>query len=152
MPGASKTKKELLDEIKNLRGLVDSLRQAEHNNICMIKALKGSEYSYRAVVEDQTELICRFLPDCTLTFVNDAYCRYFGKSRGARGLSRGDANELVMKLLDKYEADIPTQPIGQTFEEVYDLKTVRLTPEWQGIYDEVREELIGMGLPLDSLI
>jgi PAS domain S-box-containing protein len=26
-------------------------------------------------------LICRYLPDTTLTFVNDAYCRYFGKSR-----------------------------------------------------------------------
>ncbi len=72
-------------------------------------------------------------------------------ARAARGLPRGDANELVMKLLEKYEADIPTQPIGQTFEEVYDLKTVRPTPEWQGIYDEVREELIGMGLPLDRL-
>ena len=73
-------------------------------------------------------------------------------ARAARGLSRGEANELVMKLLEKYEANIPTQPIGQTFEEVYDLKTVRPTPEWQGIYDEVREELIGMGLLLDRLI
>jgi len=25
------------------------------------------------VVEDQTELICRFLPDGTLTFVNEAF-------------------------------------------------------------------------------
>ncbi|MBN2516580.1 MAG: PAS domain S-box protein [Deltaproteobacteria bacterium] len=39
--------------------------------------LKKSEKRYRAIVEDQTELICRFLPDGTLTFVNDAYCRYF---------------------------------------------------------------------------
>jgi PAS domain S-box-containing protein len=44
-------------------------------------ALRESEERYRAVVEDQTELICRNLPDSTLTFVNDAYCRYFGKSR-----------------------------------------------------------------------
>jgi PAS domain S-box-containing protein len=43
------------------------------------KALRESEARYRAVVEDQTELICRFLPDNTLTFVNEAYCRYFGK-------------------------------------------------------------------------
>ncbi len=35
---------------------------------------------YRSIVEDQTDLICRYLPDGTLTFVNDAYCRYFGKS------------------------------------------------------------------------
>lgn len=42
--------------------------------------LAASESRYRAIVEDQTELICRFLPDHTLTFVNAAYCRYYGKS------------------------------------------------------------------------
>ena len=42
--------------------------------------LEGSEARYRNVVETQTELICRFLPDTTLTFVNDAYCKYFGKT------------------------------------------------------------------------
>ncbi len=45
------------------------------------KALNESEKRYRAVVEDQTELICRFTPDGRLTFVNDAYCRYFGLDR-----------------------------------------------------------------------
>jgi PAS domain S-box-containing protein len=43
-------------------------------------ALRESETRYRAVVEDQTELICRFLPDGTYTFVNGAYCRYFQSS------------------------------------------------------------------------
>lgn len=42
------------------------------------KALRESEKLYRAIVEDQTELICRFLPDYTHTFVNKAYCDYFG--------------------------------------------------------------------------
>ncbi|MBW4691248.1 MAG: PAS domain S-box protein [Lyngbya sp. HA4199-MV5] len=41
-------------------------------------ALQESEARYRAIVEDQTELITRFLPDGTIQFVNDAYCRYFG--------------------------------------------------------------------------
>lgn len=36
---------------------------------------------YRTVVEDLTESICRFLPDGTLTYVNEVYCRVFGKSR-----------------------------------------------------------------------
>ncbi len=40
-----------------------------------------SEDCYRDIVEAQTELICRFLPDRTLTFVNVAFCRYFGKQR-----------------------------------------------------------------------
>ena len=42
--------------------------------------LRQSEIRYRGVVEDQTELICRFLPDGTLTFVNQSYCRYFALS------------------------------------------------------------------------
>lgn len=45
------------------------------------EALRQSEARYRAIIEDQTELICRFKPDGTLTFVNDTYCRYFNKQR-----------------------------------------------------------------------
>ncbi len=44
------------------------------------EALQQSEERYRGVVEGQTELICRFLPDGTLTFANEAYCRYFQRS------------------------------------------------------------------------
>lgn len=44
------------------------------------QALKHSEARFRAIVEDQTELISRFAPDGTLNFVNDAYCRYFGET------------------------------------------------------------------------
>ena len=43
------------------------------------EALKESAALFRAVVEDQTELICRFKPDGTILFVNNAYARYFGK-------------------------------------------------------------------------
>ncbi len=43
------------------------------------QALREAGERYRAIVEDQTDLICRFLPDGTLTFVNEAYCRYFDK-------------------------------------------------------------------------
>lgn len=42
--------------------------------------LRASEARYRNVVEGQTELIVRWLPDGTRTFVNDAYCRYFEKT------------------------------------------------------------------------
>lgn len=45
------------------------------------EALQKSETRYRAIVEDQTELICRFGPEGVLSFVNEAYCRYFSKSR-----------------------------------------------------------------------
>ena len=45
------------------------------------EALKRNEERYRAIVEDQTEFICRFTPDGRLTFVNNAYCRYFNLDR-----------------------------------------------------------------------
>lgn len=45
------------------------------------KRTHESERRYRAVVEDLTESICRFRPDGTHVFVNEAYCRYFGKTR-----------------------------------------------------------------------
>ena len=40
-----------------------------------------SEERYREVVESQTDLVCRYLPDGTLTFANGAYCRFFGYPR-----------------------------------------------------------------------
>ena len=45
------------------------------------KRLEASEQRYRNVVEDQTEFISRFLQDGTHVFVNEAYCRYFNKTR-----------------------------------------------------------------------
>ena len=45
-------------------------------------SLRASEAQLRAIVEDQTELIARSVPhNHTLTFVNEAYCRQFRKSR-----------------------------------------------------------------------
>ena len=46
-------------------------------------ALRASEARYRAIVQDQSELVCRFLPDTILTFVNDAFCRFFGAGHDA---------------------------------------------------------------------
>lgn len=43
--------------------------------------LRTSEARYRALVESQLDLISRYLPDTTLTFVNDAYCQFYGKKR-----------------------------------------------------------------------
>jgi PAS domain S-box-containing protein len=40
-------------------------------------AIAESEVRYRSIVEDQTELICRYNLKGELTFVNGAYCRFF---------------------------------------------------------------------------
>jgi PAS domain S-box-containing protein len=46
------------------------------------EALRAGEARYRAVVEHQTEFIVRWKPDGTRTFVNEAYCQYFGLTPG----------------------------------------------------------------------
>jgi len=52
-----------------------------------ISALKRTENElrkftsrYQDIIEEQTELICRYQADGNITFVNEAYARYFGKS------------------------------------------------------------------------
>lgn len=45
------------------------------------RAVRKSEERYRGVVENQTQMICRFTPDGVISFVNDAYCRFQAKER-----------------------------------------------------------------------
>jgi len=47
----------------------------------MEAALRESEERYRSVVEGQTEFIIRIKPDSTISFVNEALCRFYSKSR-----------------------------------------------------------------------
>jgi PAS domain S-box-containing protein len=68
------------DETQLMRDITARLWPA-YKRARAVEALRDSEERYRSVVESQTELICRYLPDTTLTFANDAYCRYFDKTQ-----------------------------------------------------------------------
>lgn len=59
----------------------EALRNEINQRTHAEEALVESENRYRNIVEMQTEMICRYRPDTTLTFVNEAYCRYFGKKQ-----------------------------------------------------------------------
>mgnify|MGYP003803482501 CR=1 FL=1 len=78
-------------------------------------ALDESERRYRAVVEDQTELICRTKKDGTHIFVNDAYCRYFRKIRseilGTKFIP-DMGNEEKRKVKNHFASLTPIHPIG----------------------------------------
>jgi PAS domain S-box-containing protein len=65
---------ELAKVNESLRAEIEQRTRAE-------EALRESEKRYRDIVEMQSEMICRYLPDTTITFVNEAYCRYFGKTK-----------------------------------------------------------------------
>lgn len=60
---------------------VDLRLRVEHLE-AEVRALRAFEAApYRAVVDDMTELVVRWKPDGTRTFVNDAYCRLFETPR-----------------------------------------------------------------------
>jgi PAS domain S-box-containing protein len=70
----------------HLSGRVTALRQSGRGQErpaprSAHEALRESEVRYRALVESQIDLISRYRPDTTLTFVNDAYCRFYGRTR-----------------------------------------------------------------------
>ena len=91
--------------------------QAAKEQRRMEEALRASEASYRAIVEDQTELICRFAPDGALTFVNDAYCRYFDRSRadliGGRFLPLipSEDREMIRNVIATLDSNQPVRTV-----------------------------------------
>jgi len=82
------------------------------------EALRRSEAEYREVVEQQAEFICRWLPDGRVTFVNDAYCRYFGKRREelvGRSFMPLIPPEDQARVADYFASLTPDQPLA-TYE------------------------------------
>lgn len=63
--------------------------ESEHDEIIglarkierMAQVLQKTEASYKRIVEDQVDLICRYRQDGKLTFVNSAYAQAFGRKR-----------------------------------------------------------------------
>ncbi|MFW6288512.1 MAG: PAS domain S-box protein, partial [Spirochaetota bacterium] len=81
--------------------------------------LLRSRQHLASVVQTQQEIISRLLPDTTLTFVNDAYCRYFAKTReeliGTRFIESvpEDQREMVEASFAGLCADDPMRTYSQ---------------------------------------
>ena len=83
--------------------------------------------------------------------ISPLMARLFGEvAHAAASLTREQAAQIVEKLYEKYKdlIDFEKAPKGLHFEEMYDLKTLQPNDEHQAIYDEVKEELIRLGVPL----
>jgi methylamine--corrinoid protein Co-methyltransferase len=64
------------------------------------------------------------------------------------GMATDRANELVLQLLDRYEDRIDRAPQGNRYQECFVPSTGKPSDDYRRLYDEVREELTRMGLPL----
>ncbi len=82
MSSTTRTRDELMNELKALRKRVAYFEQVEtERNGARWALSEEEERLYRAVVGDFPGLLCRFLPNGQISFVNDACCAYFGKAR-----------------------------------------------------------------------
>jgi PAS domain S-box-containing protein len=66
-----------IDALKTAANIIGGAIQREK----LEQVLRKSRARYRAVIDSQIEMICRMKINGTITFVNDAYCRYLGKGR-----------------------------------------------------------------------
>lgn len=116
--------------------LVDITRRRETE-----KALRQSEARYRAIVEDQVELVSRLRPDYRYSFVNEAYCRRFGMSRDeliGSSLWNHVPAKGKRRLLDHYGSLSPENPVATIEHRLVTPTGETLWQQWtdRGIFDE----------------
>jgi hypothetical protein len=68
-------------------------------------------------------------------------------AKAAAQLNRPQANEKVIQLLEKYESQIEYAPSGSRYQDCYDVVSGKPGEEYVRLYDEVKEELVRMGIP-----
>jgi methylamine--corrinoid protein Co-methyltransferase len=69
-------------------------------------------------------------------------------AKAAAQVNRQQANGLVSRLLEKYESQIEAAPSGTRYQDCYDVISGKPGEDYVRLYDEVKEELARMGIPL----
>jgi PAS domain S-box-containing protein len=72
---------EMLRLARAFDAMAERLQHAEAQQRETLQSLRTGEARYRTMVENADDLICRFLPDGRLSFVNDACCRVSQRAR-----------------------------------------------------------------------
>jgi PAS domain S-box-containing protein len=85
------------------------------------RALREQDAAYRAVVEQQSELIFQILPNGALTFVNEAFCRFFSMRRDellGRKFFDIISPEASREVMEKISRLTPEEPLLTVEAEV----------------------------------
>ena len=71
-----------------------------------------------------------------------------GRAIARSGMTRAQVNDLVLKLLERYEHVFATGNEGSHFGQVYDTVTCQPRESWLAVYEQVKDELAQLGLCL----
>lgn len=69
--------------------------------------------------------------------------------KAASKIKRPAANELVNRLLEKYESQLGNPPRGSRYQDCYEATTGKPKEDYVRLYSEVKEQLANMGIPLE---
>ena len=69
-----------------------------------------------------------------------------GHSVAKQGMSRVQANEIVDRLLKKYEDNIADAPMGVPFQECYNVDTAQPEAWWEDMFGKIKNEVAEMGV------
>jgi len=69
--------------------------------------------------------------------------------KAASRTKREEANDLVNRLLEKYESRIDNPPTGSKYQECHDMITGKPHEAYVQLYNEVKEELADLGIPFE---
>lgn len=68
--------------------------------------------------------------------------------KGACGLSLEQANDIVKEVIPKFENNLANPPKGQSFRELFDIKTLTPCDEYKELYFKMRDYAKSLGIPM----
>jgi methylamine--corrinoid protein Co-methyltransferase len=94
-----------------------------------------------------TEGTRKYVVGNTCNYGTPLESRWMGEvCKASVGLDRKQAGKIIKFLLSKYENNLKDAPAGDTFENLYDQRTLQPIPAYQQLYEEVKTELRQLGL------
>ena len=111
--------------------LLETAAQAITDTASGRELLSGSAAAKGVVQDKTTGMEARIMGDAAVA---------------TAGMKISDVNEVLNKPIPLYEAHYTDAPAGKTFQECYDVTTVRPTKEYLEIYDKSIKTLTDLGL------
>ena len=113
--------------------LLETAAQAINDTVSGRELLSGSAAAKGVVLDKFTGMEARIMGEA---------------ARCAAGQRVSDMNETIQKLLDIYQPHYVDAPAGVTFQECYDVTTVRPKKEYLEIYDKAVQTIRDCGLDI----
>ncbi len=84
-------------------------------------------------------------------YITPLECRFTAEvTHAASGLKLEKVNDIARELVSRYEGEIRSPNFGKPYQEAYDMTTHQPTPEWEAIYQRVKQEVIELGVPMSA--